>query len=105
MSVNAKQVIKKVGIDMNNPKPKNKLVMYGATWCPDCHRSRKYLDDHHIAYDWINIEESVKAAELVSKLNNSMKIIPTIVFPDGSILTEPSNMELEEKLVSSRLNR
>ena len=76
-----------------------KLIVYGASWCPDCHRSLTFLDEHQIAYDWMNIEEVPEAADLVVKLNNGMRIIPTIVFPDGSSMAEPSNKDLEEKLI------
>lgn len=76
------------------------IIMYGASWCPDCHRSRAYLDSHNIPYEWVNIEESAEAADLVTEINGGYRSIPTIVFPDGSHLTEPSNQVLEAKLAS-----
>ena len=86
---------------MAGNKPNTKpLIVYGATWCPDCHRSLTYLDEHGIAYEWVNIEEVPEAVKLIVKLNDGMRIIPTIVFPDGSSLAEPSNKVLEEKLVA-----
>lgn len=72
--------------------------MYGATWCPDCHRSRAYFEQHNIEYKWVNIEDDSAAADYVVKVNNGLRSIPTIVFPDGSVLVEPSNKELDEKL-------
>lgn len=81
-------------------KKHNTIVMYSTSWCPDCKRSKMWLDDHKVSYKDINIEEDEAAMEHVLQLNNGMQSTPTIVFPDGSILTEPSNRELEEKVTS-----
>ncbi len=74
------------------------ILLYGADWCPDCKRSMTFLDSKKISYSYINIDNDPKAGDAVAKLNNGMKSIPTIVFEDGSILTEPSNVELAKKL-------
>ncbi len=76
------------------------IVVYGASWCPDCHRSRTFLDEHHISYDWIDIDEDPAAADKVAQINHGNKTIPTIIFPDDSILVEPSDKALSEKLVT-----
>ena len=75
------------------------IVVYGASWCPDCHRSRTLLDGHNIGYEWIDIDEDPAAADKVAEINHGNKTIPTIIFPDKSILVEPSDKALEEKLV------
>ncbi len=75
------------------------IVVYGASWCPDCHRSRTFLDGHNIGYEWIDIDEDPAAADKVAEINHGNKTIPTIIFPDKSILVEPSDKALEEKLV------
>lgn len=74
------------------------IIMYGATWCPDCTRSKRLLDRHRVAYRWINIDEEPDAADLVMRLNLGKRIVPTIVFPDGSLLAEPSDAQLASKL-------
>jgi glutaredoxin-like protein len=76
----------------------NKIIFYGATWCPDCKVSKKLLDDNNIEYSYINLEEHPEAAEIVEKINNGYQSIPTIVFPDGTVMVEPSNAELAKKL-------
>lgn len=79
--------------------PDNQQIMvYGATWCPDCKRAKQFLGEHRIPYTWIDIEENPEAVAYVEKVNRGMRSIPTIVFPDGSILVEPSNSELADKL-------
>ena len=74
------------------------LKVYGAPWCPDCRRSKQFLGEMRVPYDWIDIDEDAKAAEYVREKNDGKQIIPTIIFEDGSVLTEPSNDELARKL-------
>lgn len=72
--------------------------VYGAPWCPDCRRSKQFLGEQRIPYDWIDIDQDPDAARYVQEKNEGKQIIPTIVFPDGSFLAEPSNAELAQKL-------
>lgn len=74
------------------------ILLYGTTWCPDCKRSKMFLGEQRIPYTFVNIEGDPEGQMLVERLNNGKQIIPTIVFPDGSILVEPSNAELAAKL-------
>ena len=75
-----------------------KLKVIGASWCPDCKRAKTFLGQHRIEFDWVDMESDPSAQEEVERINDGKRIIPTIIFPDGSILTEPSNDELAEKL-------
>ncbi len=77
---------------------KSGITVYGAHWCPDCRRSKVFLGEHQIPYHWVDIEEDPAAQELVIELNQGKRIVPTIVFGDGSFLAEPSNARLAEKL-------
>jgi thioredoxin reductase (NADPH) len=79
-----------------NTKPE--ITIYGAYWCPDCTRSKQFLGEHQIPYNWVNIEADKEGESYVIKKNNGKRIIPTIEFSDGLILVEPSNAELAEKL-------
>ena len=74
------------------------IRLYGAEWCPDCHRSRNYLDSQSVAYEYINVDGDDEAQAYVKQVNDNRLIIPTIVFSDGSVLVEPSNAELARKL-------
>jgi thioredoxin reductase (NADPH) len=74
------------------------ITVYGAAWCPDCRQSKQFLGEHQIPYNWVDIEEDKEGEEFVIKTNKGKRIIPTIVFPDGSFLVEPSNAELASKL-------
>lgn len=74
------------------------ITVYGANWCGDCRRAKKFMDDNGVAYGWVDIESDTAAIDLVLKLNGGKRVIPTIVFEDGSILIEPTNSELASKL-------
>ncbi len=80
----------------------NKIRLIGADWCPDCRRSKTFLGQHRIAYEYVNMEQNPDAAAEVERLNGGRRIIPTIVFADGSFLVEPSNDELADKLEITR---
>ncbi len=75
-----------------------KIIVYATAWCPDCHRAKRVLDKASADYEWINISNDDKARAQVEKLNNGNRSVPTIIFPDGDVLVEPSNAVLNQKL-------
>ncbi len=79
------------------------LTVYGASWCPDCRRAKQFLASHRIPYEWIDLEEFPEKTAEVEARNDGKRIIPTIVFPDGSFLAEPSNDELADRIGLSRV--
>ncbi len=74
------------------------ITIYATYWCGDCRRVRRYLDFHKVEYCWIDIDHDEAAEAFVRQVNHGNRSVPTIVFPDGSILVEPSNLALKEKL-------
>ena len=74
------------------------IKLYGTNWCSDCKRSKKFLGEQRVHYEYINIEEDAEGQAFVQKVQNGGLTIPTIVFEDGSLLIEPSNAELAAKL-------
>jgi thioredoxin reductase (NADPH) len=72
--------------------------VYGAPWCPDCRRSKQFLGEQRVPYDWIDIDADPEGLRFVEELQGGGRTIPTIVFADGSHLLEPSNDELAQKL-------
>ena len=76
----------------------DKIIVYGAPWCPDCRRAKRFLGEQRIQYSWVDIDEDEEARSYVQGINAGKKIIPTIIFPDGSFLVEPTNAELAQKL-------
>lgn len=84
---------------MDNPHSPNtpKIVMYSTLYCPDCMRAKAFFEANDIPYDRVLLEGNDEATEFVLKVNNGFRSVPTIVFPDGSVLVEPSWQELKEK--------
>jgi thioredoxin reductase (NADPH) len=80
----------------------DQIVLYGAAWCPDCRRSKAFLSEQRIPFTYVDLEKHPEATAIVQDMNDGKQIIPTIVFPDGSFLAEPSNEELADKLGLSR---
>ncbi|NPD90463.1 MAG: FAD-dependent oxidoreductase [Asgard group archaeon] len=74
------------------------IRFYGTPWCSDCKKSKLFLAEHRIDYELINIAEDEKAAQIVEKINDGKRKVPTIEFSDGTYLIEPTNVELAEKL-------
>jgi mycoredoxin len=74
------------------------IKVYGSQWCGDTLRALRILDKRNIAYEWIDIDRDKSGEKIVKNLNNGYRSVPTIVFPDESILVEPSNQQLNEKL-------
>ncbi len=75
------------------------LTVYGASWCEDCKRAKKFLGEQRVHYEWVDVEQNAAGLALVEMANKGKRIIPTIVFhDDNSTLVEPSNAELATKL-------
>jgi len=74
------------------------IVVYSTVWCLDCKRAKRFFGEQRIPYLNVDIEKDPDAMALIEKINNGIRVVPTIIFPDGSILTEPSNAELASKL-------
>ena len=76
----------------------SQITMYGAEWCGDCRRSKKFLDSNNVAYNYIDVEADASASEKVIEINGGQRSIPVIIFEDGTHLTEPSDAALKAKL-------
>ena len=86
--------------NQNTKSSSQSLIFYGAHWCGDCRRALKFLNDNRVQYKFVDVDRDKDAEAFIKKVNHGMRSIPTIVFPDGSILVEPNNSELGEKLQS-----
>jgi mycoredoxin len=73
------------------------IVMYTTEYCPDCIRAKKFFEVNHIPHLRVGLEGNAQATEFVMKVNRGCRSVPTIVFPDGSMLVEPDWEELKAK--------
>ena len=75
-----------------------KIKVYAALWCPDCRRTLRFLKEHDISFDWIDVEAHPEEMAVVRRRNAGLESIPTLIFSDGSFLVEPSNEALARQL-------
>ena len=76
----------------------DEIVMYGTAWCGDCKRAKQFLGEQRVQYRFVDIDGDADGLAYVQGVNDGKSIIPVLVFPGGSTLTEPSNAELAAKL-------
>ena len=76
------------------------FTMYTTPWCGYCVRLKGQLDREGIEFDIVDIEQQPDAADIVMAANGGNQTVPTLVFPDGSALTNPSVAQVKEKLVA-----
>lgn len=74
------------------------MTIYSTEWCGYCHRLMKQLDREGLAYATVDIEQDPAAADYVMSVNGGSQTVPTVVFPDGSALTNPSLSQVKDKL-------
>lgn len=77
--------------------PNGRITLYGADWCPDCRRAKRYLQDNKMNFQFIDVEKVKGATEYVISQNNGKRIIPTIVI-DNKVFANPSNDILNKEL-------
>jgi mycoredoxin len=74
------------------------ITMYGADWCGDCRRTKRYLEKNEVPHTWVDVEANPDEITTVMKFNDGRKNIPVVVFADGTHLTEPSDADMDAKL-------
>ncbi len=74
------------------------LTMYSTQWCGYCQRLKAQLKRENISFDEIDIEQDPEAANLVEKVNGGNRTVPTVVYEDGTAVTNPSLGQVKEKL-------
>ena len=52
------------------------ITVYGAHWCPDCRRSKQFLGEHQIPYNWVDIEEDPESEQFVIEKNDASELFP-----------------------------
>jgi mycoredoxin len=76
------------------------LTMYTTSWCGFCRRLKSQLEREGIGYDEVDIERDDNAAEFVMSVNNGNQTVPTVVFANGTALTNPSVSQVKAQLAA-----
>ena len=74
------------------------FTMYTTPWCGYCHRLKSQLDREGISYEVVDIEQQPEAARIVEQANNGNQTVPTLVYTDGTAMTNPSIAQVKEKV-------
>ena len=83
--------------DLYTTQP-SQIVMYATEYCSDCRRAKAFFEANGIDYLRVSIEGNEDATKFILSLNNGYQSVPTIIFPDGAVLVEPSWEELRVKI-------
>lgn len=81
--------------------PDAQFTMYSTPWCGYCHRLKSQLKREGIEFAEVDIEQEPSAAAIVEKANNGNQTVPTLVFADGTALTNPSVAQVKAQLALS----
>jgi len=76
------------------------LTMYTTPWCGFCRNLKRQLARDGIEIDEIDIERDQAAAEYVMSVNGGNQTVPTVLFPDGAVLVNPSAAQVQERLAA-----
>lgn len=74
------------------------VTMYTTTWCGYCRRLKTQLDSAGIGYAEVDIEQQPDAAAFVEQVNGGNQTVPTVLFPDGTAATNPSLVQVRQRL-------
>ncbi len=85
---------------MSDTPAENVVTMYSTVWCGYCRRLKSQMERAGIAYREVDIETEPGAADLVMKVNGGNQTVPTLVFPDGSALSNPSLAQVQAQLAA-----
>ena len=78
------------------------MTVYGAAWCPHCKRVKKFLAAHRVHYAYVDIDAEPEAIERLKELQDGRRIIPTVVYRDGTHEVNPSDEALARRIGLTR---
>ena len=76
------------------------VTMYSTVWCGYCRRLKSQMEREGIAYTEVDIEHDPAAADFVMKVNGGNQTVPTVLFPDGTAMTNPSLAQVKQRLAA-----
>ena len=80
------------------------LTMYTTQWCGFCKRLKAQLNRAGVEVSEVDIERDQAAAEFVMSVNGGNQTVPTVVFPDGSVMVNPSAIQVKKRLAGQAVS-
>ncbi|MDX1662986.1 MAG: glutaredoxin family protein [Candidatus Promineifilaceae bacterium] len=75
-----------------------KIILYTSNYCGQALLVERFFENHDIPVDLINIDGNTEARQQLIELNNGYASVPTLIFPDGTQMTEPRLRQIQAKL-------
>ncbi len=76
------------------------FTMFSTPWCGYCHRLKGQLQREGIDFTEVDIEQHPDSAEIVERVNNGNQTVPTLLFADGTAMTNPSLAQVKQKIAA-----
>ncbi len=83
--------------EIQTPKTTEHVTVFATTWCPFCKQLIAGLEDAGIPFDAWDVEEHDDLSEWVKSVNNGNRIVPTVLYSDGTTATNPPAEEVAAK--------
>ena len=80
--------------------PEEGITMFTTSWCGYCRRLRFQLERESITFTEVVFFNDTESSEIFTEVNRGNRTVPTVLFPDGSAATNPSILEVKERLAS-----
>jgi glutaredoxin len=87
------------------PPAGDQVLLFGADWCADCRRTKAWLRRNEIPYTEYDTDADDATRSRATELAGGRTNIPVVVTPEGTVLVEPTSVELASKLASHRRRR
>jgi mycoredoxin len=72
----------------------DEILVYYAPWCGDCRVVKRVFEQYDLPYRLVNVDDDMEAQRKVQEINNGYRSIPTILFPSGRVVVEPTGPQL-----------
>jgi glutaredoxin len=83
----------------------DQVLMFGADWCGDCRRTKSWLRRNDVPFVAIDTDADPDARGRAAEVAGGLTNIPVVLTPDGTVLVEPTSVELATTLADYRRPR
>jgi mycoredoxin len=81
--------------------PTDRVLMFSASWCPECKSLKKALEETGLAYEEIDLDLDIEAEALVLERSGGRRVVPTLQFDDRLFVFNPDGALLSRILSSA----
>jgi thioredoxin reductase (NADPH) len=78
--------------------PYDGLRVAGASWSPQTYAVKEFLSRNGVPYQWADVDSDESVREMVTTVTGDPTLLPVVLFPDGTTLVRPTQLDLAEKV-------